>query len=533
MHVGETWPSWHVPDPKSVVETLGVDPQRGLDEKEVSRRRLDTGYNRLTPRKGKGPLALFLAQFHDPLIYILLASGLITGVLKGWVDASVILAVVFINAVIGFIQEMNALRAIDALSRAQPLSAAVLRGGSRQSINAEELVPGDIIFLQSGDKVPADIRLLKLRDLQIDESALTGESVPVEKDPAPLHTDTLLADRSNMAYSSTLVTYGTGVGTVVATGDETEIGRINQLLGSVSELETPLTRKIGELSHLLLWFIVVLAAVSFLVGWLHSDNPVDTFVASVALAVAAIPEGLPVAVTIALAIGVRRMAKRHAIIRKLPAVETLGSVTVICSDKTGTLTQNQMTVQSIASGDIRFEITGSGYAPVGEFRHQQRVVDPKEHPGLMETLKAGLLCNDARLVAEDGEWRIEGDPTEGALLVSAYKAGLKPASVEASHPRLDAIPFESEHQFMATLHHNRVHGDAAPQSRRRRASHLYQGIGREHPGTLRERVRQHSRYQGTGCRRHTPGGRCDGPQRVARTRLRARRAPDRRSHPGA
>ncbi len=447
---------WHTQSPETVLEQLDAPADHGLDEQEVERRRLEAGPNRLTPRKGKGPLRLFLSQFHDPLIYILLVSGMITGLLKSWVDASVILGVVLINAVIGFIQEINALRAIDALSRVQSISAAVLRGGNRQVVDAADLVPGDIVFLQSGDKVPADIRLLKLRDLQIDESALTGESVPTEKDPSPLAADTLLADRVNMAYSSTLVTYGTGVGVVVETGDRTEIGRINRLLSEVTELKTPLTQKIGEFSQVLLWFIIGVAALSFLIGWLRGDDPVNTFIASVALAVAAIPEGLPVAVTIALAIGVRRMAKRQAIIRKLPAVETLGSVTVICSDKTGTLTQNQMTVQSVYVGGETFQVTGSGYVPEGEFRQYGTAIDPGSRRALMECLKAGLLCNDARLVSEQGEWRIEGDPTEGALLASARKAGLRTAHVLESHPRLDAIPFESEHQFMATLHHNRA-----------------------------------------------------------------------------
>jgi len=253
---------WHVPAADAVLQALRVPAEQGLDEKEAARRLQVTGPNRLTPRKGKGPIQLFLSQFHDPLIYILLLSGLITGWLKSWVDASVILGVVLMNAVIGFIQEMNALRAIDALSRAQTMSAAVLRGGSRKVIDAADLVPGDIVFLQSGDKVPADLRLLKLRDLQIDESALTGESVPAEKDPAPLPVEAVLADRNNMAYSSTLVTYGTGVGAVVETGDRTEIGRINQLLSEVTELETPLTQKIGEFSRWLLWFIILNSSLS-------------------------------------------------------------------------------------------------------------------------------------------------------------------------------------------------------------------------------------------------------------------------------
>ncbi len=446
---------WHALSPEPAAASLEVDPARGLGAEEAARRLAEYGPNRLTPKRGKGPLALLLAQFHDPLIYILLASAAITGFLKSWTDSSVILGVVLLNAVIGFIQEMNALRAIDALSRGLSLSAAVLRDGTRQVIPGEALVPGDLVFLQSGDKVPADLRLLRLRDLQIDESALTGESVAVEKRPEAVNADTLLADRTCMAYSSTLATYGTGLGVVVETGDRTEIGRINRLLAETSELETPLTRKIGRFSRVLMWFIVGLAAAAFLAGWLRGDNPVDTFIASVALAVAAIPEGLPVAVTITLAIGVRRMARRNAIIRKLPAVETLGGTDIVCSDKTGTLTQNQMTVQAVWTGGQRYEVTGSGYVPKGEFLVADgREAAPAEHPALLECLKAGLLCNDARLVEEDGHWRIEGDPTEGALLVSARKAGLRHESTAVAHPRLDAIPFESAHQFMATLHHN-------------------------------------------------------------------------------
>lgn len=447
---------WHHVPTDSVPELLGVDAGRGLSESEAERRRERHGPNRLTPKRGKSAIALFLSQFHHPLVYILLVSAGVTGFLKSWVDSAVIFGVVFINAVIGFIQEINALRSIDALARTLSQSAAVLREGGRRVVPAEDLVPGDIVFLQSGDKVPADLRLLRHKELQIDESTLTGESVPVEKGCDPLPDDTLLADRNNMAYSSTLVSYGTGVGIVVATGDVTEIGRINRMIREAGELETPLTRKIGHFSRVLMWFIVALAALTFLAGYWRGEDLAGTFIASVALAVAAIPEGLPVAVTITLAIGVRRMAGRHAIIRKLPAVETLGGTTIICSDKTGTLTQNQMTVKAVYAGGDRFAVGGSGYAPEGEFLREGGEIDPAAHPVLLETLKAGLLCNDARLVREDEFWRIEGDPTEGALLVCAQKAGLHHGAMAESHPRLDAIPFESVHQFMATLHHNRA-----------------------------------------------------------------------------
>ncbi|WP_097990931.1 cation-transporting P-type ATPase [Methyloterricola oryzae] len=444
--------AWHALSAEACLAALAADETTGFNSDEVSRRLEIHGRNRLTPRPGKGPVRLFLSQFHDPLIYILLISAAVTGTLKGWVDASVIFGVVLLNAIIGFVQELNALRAIDALARGLSISSAVLRGGARQVIPAEELVPGDIVFLQSGDKVPADLRLLRVRDLQVDESPLTGESVPVEKRSAPLEASTLLADRANMAYSSTLVTYGTGLGLVVETGDATEIGRINRLIAEASELETPLTVKIGQFSRLLMWFILLLAGLTFLAGWLRGEDAVETFIASVALAVAAIPEGLPVAVTITLAIGVARMARRNAIIRKLPAVETLGSTTVICSDKTGTLTQNAMTVQAVYAAGECYRVSGAGYEPEGGFSLDGKAAVAGQRHALMECLKAGLLCNDARLVHDQDGWRIEGDPTEGALLVSARKAGLTPEEVHAEHPRVDAIPFESAHQFMATLH---------------------------------------------------------------------------------
>ena len=447
---------WHSQSVEALTTSLHVDFQLGLSEAEAQRRFDQYGSNRLTPRRGKSPLRLLLEQFHQPLVYILLVAAAVTAFLQEWVDSSVILGVVLVNAMIGFVQEANALKAIDALSRVLSVSATVLRDGQRRTILANELTPGDMVLLQSGDKVPADLRLLQIRELQIDESAMTGESVPVEKRLAMLDSATVLADRCNMAYSSTLVTYGSGLGVVVETGDRTEIGLINRLIASATDLETPLTQKISQFSKVLLWAIIGMAALTFAVGIGYGHSILDMFMASVALAVGAIPEGLPAALTITLAIGVSRMAKRNAIIRKLPAVETLGSTTVICSDKTGTLTQNQMTVQALYAGGELFEVTGSGYTPNGEFRNNGKVIIPQQYPALLECLKAGLLCNDARLIAETDTWRIEGDPTEGALLVSAHKAGLHHASVSNDHPRLDAIPFESQHQFMATLHHNRA-----------------------------------------------------------------------------
>lgn len=446
--------SWHSLSNQSVLDNLHVDARHGLSADEASRRQLQYGSNRLTPRRGKSPLLLLLSQFNQPLVYILLISGAVTAFLQEWVDSSVIFGVTIINAAIGFIQEFNAVRAIDALARALDISATVLRDGQRLTLSAQHLVPGDIVNLQAGDRAPADIRLLHVRNLQIDESALTGESVAAEKRIDVLADKTLLADRCNMAYSSTLITCGSGHGVVIATGDTTEIGLINRMIASATELETPLTQKMSEFSQLLLWVIVGCAVLTFAVGVWRGETMMDMFMASVALAVGAIPEGLPAAITITLAIGVSRMAKRNAIIRKLPAVETLGSTTVICSDKTGTLTQNQMTVQAIFAGGEHFQVSGSGYTPDGEFLQHDAVIDQNLHPALLECLKAGLLCNDARLLTDADCWHIQGDPTEAALLVAAHKAGLHHASISIDHPRLDVIPFESEHQFMATLHSN-------------------------------------------------------------------------------
>ncbi|MFQ6024164.1 MAG: cation-transporting P-type ATPase [Acidiferrobacterales bacterium] len=443
---------WHRLPAQQVLDFLGTDPDKGLDTFEAAHRQERFGANVLTSRSQQGSLVRFLLQFHQPLVYILLAAASITATLQEWVDSAVILGVVLVNALIGFVQESKAVKAMEALARSMHSEATVIRAGQKKKVSSAELVPGDVVLLQSGDKVPADLRLLRSRELQIDESALTGESVPVGKQPEALAPDAVLADRSNMGYSSTLVTYGTGAGAVVATGDGTEVGRINELIAAVDVLATPLTRKIAHFSGMLLWVILGLAGVTLVVGMLRGETLFDMFMAAVALAVGAIPEGLPAAMTITLAIGVARMAKRHAIIRKLPAVETLGSTTVICSDKTGTLTQNQMTVQEVLAGGESFAVSGVGYVPEGEFSKSGVTIDPKAHPTLFECLTAGLLCNDARLISAEGGWCVEGDPTEGALLTSASKAGLSPDTLTRDLPRLDTIPFESQRQYMATLH---------------------------------------------------------------------------------
>ncbi len=444
--------SWHSLPAKEVLSSVDSHQSNGLSEQAAAERAARFGANELTQAKGQGPLIRFLLQFKQPLVIILLMAALITLFLAEYVDAGVIFAVVLVNAVIGFVQEAKAIKAIEALSRAMTNEATVVRDGEKRRIAAVQLVPGDLVLLQSGDKVPADMRLIQTRELQIDESALTGESVPVQKEDVVLEEDLVIGDRRNMAYSSTLVTYGSGRGIVVATGDGTEIGRINQLIAAADVLETPLTRKIHQFSNILLYAILAMAAMTFVVGILRGQDLVEMFMASVALAVGAIPEGLPAAITITLAIGVSRMARRNAIIRKLPAVETLGSTMVICSDKTGTLTQNQMTVQDIVAGGPRYAVSGIGYVTEGTITPVDDAVVPSSNRALEALLKAGLLCNDSRLKESDGSFRVEGDPTEGALIVSAMKAGYDPRVLEKELPRLDTIPFESARQYMATLH---------------------------------------------------------------------------------
>lgn len=450
---------WHHLPAGEVTQLLETNPDKGLDLFEIKHRRQRFGANELTPRKGRSAWQRFLLQFHNSLIYILLAATLIKLVMGGFVDAGVIFAVVLINAWIGHLQEAKAERAIEALARSLVTEANVVRAGKTVRVPSTELVPGDVVLLASGDKVPADLRLVATRDLQVAEAALTGESTAVEKTAeTELSADTSLADRANMAYASTLVTYGQGRGVVTGTGDHTEIGRISEMISAAPSLETPLTRKMAAFAHKLLIAILGLAAVVIALG-LWRREPLDDIVSSaIALAVGAIPEGLPAAVTVTLAIGVARMARRRAIIRKLPAVETLGGTTVICSDKTGTLTQNQMTVRQVVVADSSVEVTGNGYEPEGDLTLDGKPLTPGAAPGVSECLLAGLLCNDSALVQKEGRWDAQGDPTEVALIVAAQKAGLEGEAAKARLPRVDAIPFESQHQYMATLHNDREAG---------------------------------------------------------------------------
>jgi len=445
---------WHALEPAVAMQHVSASMD-GLSSSEAAARQAEHGPNRLPAPKPQSPLRRFLAQFHNVLIYVLLGAGVITAGLEHWIDSGVIFGVVVVNAHIGFIQEGKAERALDAIRNMLSSSATVSRDGRKTILPAEEIVTGDIVHVQSGDKVPADLRLIRTKNLQIQEAALTGESVPVEKTVSPVAAGAPLGDRTPMAYSGTIVTYGQGTGVVVGIGTGTEIGRISMLLHRVEPLMTPLIRQMAEFARWLTLGILVLAALTFAFGvWVRDYAPGDMFLAAVGLAVAAIPEGLPAIMTITLAIGVQAMARRNAIIRRLPAVETLGSVSVICSDKTGTLTKNEMTVSSIATTRHLFDVTGAGYAPVGDFFLNDREV-AVEHRPLLSALTRGMcLCSDAEVRETEGQWLVDGDPTEGALVVAAKKAGVETDAARAAWPRIDTIPFESEHRFMATLHHD-------------------------------------------------------------------------------
>lgn len=436
---------------------LNVDPRTGLSSAEAAKRQAQYGKNVLTQKRGASAVKRFLMQFAAPLMYILLIAGGVTAYFGEYIDAAVIIGVVIINAIVGFIQESKAEKAIEALSKLVITEATVRRDGEKRRLNSDELVPGDIVLLQAGDKVPADLRLLQVKSLQIDEAPLTGESAPVTKQSNALAAETILAERKNMAYAGTLVTYGVGEGVVWTTGNSTETGRIARLLDEAPDLTTPLTRKIEEFSRVILWAILGLAVVTFAVGLWRGQKPIEVFMAAVALAVGAIPEGLPAAITVTLALGVNRMARKRAIIRRLPAVETLGSASVICSDKTGTLTENEMTVQQIFAGGELFQVSGVGYQSIGTISFAGSFVEVRNKPALAETLLAGLLNNDSQVRREGERHKVDGDPTEAALIVAAQKGGFVHQEACSTHPRIDAIPFESELQYMATLHQRHAH----------------------------------------------------------------------------
>lgn len=445
---------WHKYEISEVFKQLNTQLS-GLKDDDAKKRLKVYGPNSLKTSPRPGFIKRLIAQFNHLLIYVLLGSAAISALLSHWIDMSVILGVVLINALIGFIQEGKAERALDAIAHMLSLQASVIRNDKRMIVPAENLVPGDIVLLKSGDKVPADLRLIDVKSLQTQEAILTGESIPVEKSTDPIMDPAELGNRMCMAYSGTLVTYGKGIGVVVATGENTEVGQINVLLTEVPTVVTPLLLKINNFSHTLTFIILTLATITFLFGVLIRGYLIsDMFMAAVGLAVAAIPEGLPAIITITLAIGVIRMAKCNVIIRRLPAVETLGSVTVICTDKTGTLTLNELTAQNISTATHQFFVTGVGYNNNGDFLWHDEMIDPDSFLDLTLAIRAAILCNDAELENTGDEWRLHGNPVDGALLSLGLKAELNLQLQKKTYPLTDLIPFESEHKLMATLHHD-------------------------------------------------------------------------------
>lgn len=445
---------WHA-EPVNTCLDKQQTTVHGLSAPEVKSRQVQYGENAIPYAKKNNYLQKWLNQFNNVLIYILVAAAIITAQLHHWIDAGFIIGVVLLNAIIGYLQESKAEKAIDALRKMLSPKAHVMRDGKRIRVYTRELVPGDIVFLSAGDKVPADLRLIKTHSLQIDESILTGESLPVEKQTTANKKNASLSQRDSMAYSGTLVTYGMGIGLVVATGCNTEIGRISSTLRGPRPLTTPLLRQLTKFGHTVAIIILIFSSLTFLFGIFIREYPItEMFMSAVAIAVAIIPEGLPAIITIALAIGVTRMSRRHAIIRRLASVETLSSVTVICTDKTGTLTKNELTVQKIITHQNTYDVSGSGYNDNGEITLGSNTLKHDNHPDLDLLIRAGILCNAAELSKTDDGWHLSGNPMDGALLALAYKAGLNYKNIAKQYSRIDAIPFDSRHKFMASLNLN-------------------------------------------------------------------------------
>ena len=459
----------HAMTPAEALGALEARPE-GLSAEEAARRLSEHGPNRLPEPPQRSALLRFLGQFNNVLIYVLIGAAAVTAALAHWVDTGVILAVVVVNAVIGYIQEGRAEQAMAAIRSMLAPHSAVLRDGRRQSIDAAALVPGDIVLVEAGDRVPADLRLVEARGLKAEEAILTGESVPVDKAVAPVAADAALGDRAPMLFSGTLVAAGAGRGLVVATGAATEIGRISGMLSEVQTLTTPLVRQMDSFARWLTLFILIVAGALLAYGYFVGHMAfADLFMAVVGLSVAAIPEGLPAVLTITLAVGVQAMARRNAIVRRLPAIETLGSVSVICSDKTGTLTRNEMMAASLAAAEHVYSVDGNGYAPEGAVRWREADARPDQHAVLMEFARAAALCNDAVLHGTEDGWHVEGDPMEGALMALAGKITGAGAEPFREWRRTDAIPFDAAHRYMAVLHQDEegracIHVKGAPEA---------------------------------------------------------------------
>ncbi len=444
--------NWYQIDPNDSFRKLNTS-EEGLADKEAKERILQYGPNKLAEEEKINKLKILLNQFTSPLIYILLIAAIVTFFLKEYIDTGIIMAVVLLNAIIGYIQEFKAEEGVRALKKMIVPKARVLRDGIEKEINSLELVPGDIVLLSSGSKVPADMRLFRTIELKIEEAMLTGESIPVEKIISTIKNDNLTpGDQRNMVFMGTIVVSGRAKGVVVETGQRTVLGQIAKEVKEVSAFKTPLQDKLERFARLIGVVVIGFCAIVFLAGIMLGAKASDMFMIAVATAVSAIPEGLPIAVTITMAIGVARMARRNAIVRKLPAVETLGSTTIIGSDKTGTLTKNEMTVRLIFDGEKTYEVTGSGYEPNGEILYKQTTVSLDELKNIRQVLRIGFLCNESNVYEEDGLYKVDGDPTEGALIVSASKAGLRIEDEKNNHPQIEILPFESERGYMATLH---------------------------------------------------------------------------------
>jgi Ca2+-transporting ATPase len=443
---------WHL-DPEAVARELKTDLVSGLRAKEILPRREKYGPNRLLERKGRGPLAIFLEQFGAFIIWVLIGAAVVSGFLKEWVDALAIVAIVILNAILGFLQEYRAEKSLQALRKLAAPTSRVIRAGARDTIAAAELVPGDLVELEAGDHIPADGRVVwHTPNFAVQEASLTGESTPVLKNRAALEEEEIpLADRTNMVYMGTAAVAGKARIVVAETGMKTELGRIAGMIQAIKHEATPLERRLEHFGRWIVYLAFGLVALVFVMGLLRGGKVLDMFLTAVSLAVAAIPEGLPAVVTIALALGVQRMVRRHVIIRKLPAVETLGCATVICSDKTGTLTRNEMTVRTVYTASGTYRVTGVGYEPKGEFLDEEAGIRLEEHPDLTDCLKIGVLCNGAELVEAEGRFKIVGDPTEGAILTCAAKAGLPKDALAARFPLLEEIPFDSERKRMTMV----------------------------------------------------------------------------------
>ncbi|MEI4234265.1 cation-transporting P-type ATPase [Roseovarius sp. D22-M7] len=443
--------SAHAVPARKMLDRLATRPE-GLSADEAARRLAEHGPNRLPEQKERGAFLRFLSQFHNVLIYVLIAAAGVTALLQHWVDTGVILAVVIVNAVIGFVQEGRAEQAMAAIRDMLAPQSAVLRDGRRISVEAEALVPGDIVLVEAGERVPADVRLTEARGLKAEEAVLTGESVPVDKQKGPVAEDAALGDRRSMLFSGTMISAGAGRGVVTATGPDTQIGQISGMLHEVETMTTPLVVQMDRFARWLTVFILIVAGTLLAYGYfIGGMGFAELFMAVVGLSVAAIPEGLPAVLTITLAVGVQAMARRNAIIRRLPAIETLGAVSVICTDKTGTLTRNEMMVASVAGADRVWSVTGEGYAPDGTIRFEDTEIAPEETPRLAEFARCAGLCNDAVLHETDRVWRVEGDPMEGALIAFAGKVTGDGAAPCQGWQRRDAIPFDAAHRYMATL----------------------------------------------------------------------------------